>query len=50
MALLAPNIYILQYLKSTGQLTDAILAKAKPFLSSGEGPGPDLGNEGGKRS
>lgn len=50
MALLAPNIYILQYLKSTGQLTDAILAKAKPFLSSGEGPGRDLGNEGGKRS
>lgn len=36
MALLAPNIYILQYLKSTGQLTDAILKKADHFLTSGE--------------
>ncbi|CAG06491.1 unnamed protein product [Tetraodon nigroviridis] len=35
MALLAPNIYILQYLKSTGQLTDTILKKATHFLTSG---------------
>lgn len=40
MALLAPNIYILQYLKSTGQLTDAILKKANHFLTSGELPDP----------
>lgn len=40
MALLAPNIYILQYLKSTEQLTDAILKKATHFLTSGEEPDP----------
>ncbi|XP_056230564.1 alpha-2-macroglobulin-like [Seriola aureovittata] len=35
MALLAPNIYILQYLKNTKQLTPAILEKATNFLTSG---------------
>ena len=36
MALLAPNIYILQYLKDTQQLTTAIMEKATNFLTSGE--------------
>ncbi|KAM9853544.1 alpha-2-macroglobulin-like protein 1 [Aulostomus maculatus] len=35
MALLAPNIYILQYLKNTEQLTPAIMEKATRFLTSG---------------
>ncbi|KAL3992357.1 BRCA1/BRCA2-containing complex subunit 3 [Sarotherodon galilaeus] len=35
MALLAPNIYILQYLKGTQQLTPAIMEKATNFLTSG---------------
>ncbi|XP_067363561.1 alpha-2-macroglobulin-like isoform X1 [Channa argus] len=35
MALLAPNIYILQYLKGTQQLTPAIREKATNFLTSG---------------
>uniref|UniRef100_A0A3Q1J0L5 Alpha-2-macroglobulin-like n=1 Tax=Anabas testudineus TaxID=64144 RepID=A0A3Q1J0L5_ANATE len=35
MALLAPNIYILQYLKNTQQLTPAISEKATNFLTSG---------------
>ncbi|XP_076591398.1 alpha-2-macroglobulin-like [Chaetodon auriga] len=35
MALLAPNIYILQYLKNTQQLTPAIKEKANNFLTSG---------------
>uniref|UniRef100_UPI0037E830FF alpha-2-macroglobulin-like n=1 Tax=Semicossyphus pulcher TaxID=241346 RepID=UPI0037E830FF len=35
MALLAPNIYILQYLKNTQQLTTDIQEKAANFLSSG---------------
>ncbi|XP_067449972.1 alpha-2-macroglobulin-like [Thunnus thynnus] len=35
MALLAPNIYILQYLKNTQQLTPAIMEKATKFLTSG---------------
>ncbi|XP_036005772.1 alpha-2-macroglobulin-like protein 1 isoform X1 [Fundulus heteroclitus] len=35
MLLFAPNIFILDYLKSSGQLTEAILAKAKRFLESG---------------
>uniref|UniRef100_A0A3Q1JBD5 Alpha-2-macroglobulin-like n=1 Tax=Anabas testudineus TaxID=64144 RepID=A0A3Q1JBD5_ANATE len=35
MALLAPNIYILQYLKNTQQLTPAIREKATNFLTSG---------------
>ncbi|XP_072565869.1 alpha-2-macroglobulin-like protein 1 [Paramormyrops kingsleyae] len=35
MAILAPDIYILQYLKSTKQLTPAILNKATDFLRSG---------------
>ncbi|XP_028274578.1 alpha-2-macroglobulin-like [Parambassis ranga] len=35
MALLAPNIYILQYLKGTQQLTPAIIEKATNFLTSG---------------
>ncbi|XP_015250542.1 PREDICTED: pregnancy zone protein-like [Cyprinodon variegatus] len=35
MLLFAPNIFILNYLKSSGQLTDAILQKAKHFLESG---------------
>lgn len=36
MALLAPNIYILQYLQSTQQLTKAIMEKASNFLTSGK--------------
>lgn len=36
MALLAPNIYILQYLKNTQQLTPAINEKATNFLTSGQ--------------
>lgn len=36
MLLFAPNIFILNYLKSTGQLTPDILEKAKRFLESGE--------------
>uniref|UniRef100_A0A3P9C0N3 Alpha-2-macroglobulin n=1 Tax=Maylandia zebra TaxID=106582 RepID=A0A3P9C0N3_9CICH len=35
MALLAPNIYILHYLKGTQQLTAAIMEKATNFLTSG---------------
>ncbi|XP_047195468.1 alpha-2-macroglobulin-like [Hippoglossus stenolepis] len=35
MALLAPNIYILHYLKNTQQLTPAIMEKSTNFLSSG---------------
>ncbi|XP_075892095.1 alpha-2-macroglobulin-like [Nelusetta ayraudi] len=35
MALLAPNIYILQYLKNTDQLTPAIKEKSDKFLTSG---------------
>ncbi|XP_070762047.1 alpha-2-macroglobulin-like [Enoplosus armatus] len=35
MVLLAPNIYILQYLKNTQQLTTAIKEKATNFLTSG---------------
>ncbi|XP_075891994.1 alpha-2-macroglobulin-like [Nelusetta ayraudi] len=35
MARLAPNIYILEYLKSTQQLTKAIMEKASNFLTSG---------------
>ncbi|KAJ8001525.1 hypothetical protein DPEC_G00170390 [Dallia pectoralis] len=35
MALLAPNIYILEYLKNTAQLTPVILDKATKFLISG---------------
>lgn len=37
MALLAPNIYILQYLEKTKQLTPAVREKAVEFLRSGEG-------------
>lgn len=36
MALLAPNIYILEYLQNTQQLTKAIMEKASNFLTSGE--------------
>uniref|UniRef100_A0A8C9X830 Alpha-2-macroglobulin n=1 Tax=Sander lucioperca TaxID=283035 RepID=A0A8C9X830_SANLU len=35
MALLAPNIYILEYLRNTQQLTPAIREKATNFLTSG---------------
>uniref|UniRef100_A0A673XTT8 Alpha-2-macroglobulin-like n=1 Tax=Salmo trutta TaxID=8032 RepID=A0A673XTT8_SALTR len=35
MALLSPNIYILEYLRNTKQLTPAILDKATKFLTSG---------------
>ncbi|XP_030601192.1 alpha-2-macroglobulin-like isoform X2 [Archocentrus centrarchus] len=35
MALLAPNIYILHYLKGTEQLTQAIMEKAANFMTSG---------------
>ncbi|XP_034722592.1 alpha-2-macroglobulin-like [Etheostoma cragini] len=35
MALLAPNIYILEYLRNTQQLTPAIKEKATNFLTSG---------------
>lgn len=37
MALLAPNIYILQYLEKTSQLTPDIRKKAIEFLRGGEG-------------
>uniref|UniRef100_A0A8C7V2E6 Alpha-2-macroglobulin-like n=1 Tax=Oncorhynchus mykiss TaxID=8022 RepID=A0A8C7V2E6_ONCMY len=36
MALLAPNIYILEYLRNTEQLTPAIRDKAIKFLTSGK--------------
>lgn len=36
MAVLSPNIYILQYLENTKQLTSAIREKASSFLKSGE--------------
>lgn len=36
MALLAPNIYIAQYLKDTQQLTPAIEQKIVNFLTNGE--------------
>lgn len=39
MALLAPNIYILQYLEKTNQLTPAVREKAVDFLRSGEALG-----------
>lgn len=39
MARLAPNIYILQYLETTKQLTPAIREKALEFLRSGEALG-----------
>lgn len=32
----APNIYILRYLQSSGQLTPEILARAKTYLDTGE--------------
>ncbi|XP_043975302.1 alpha-2-macroglobulin-like protein 1 isoform X1 [Gambusia affinis] len=35
MVLFAPNIFILNYLKSSGQLTETILEKARRFLESG---------------
>ncbi|XP_013884831.1 alpha-2-macroglobulin [Austrofundulus limnaeus] len=35
MLLFAPDVFILDYLKSSGQLTPAILNKAKVFLQSG---------------
>ncbi|XP_072235418.1 alpha-2-macroglobulin-like isoform X2 [Leuresthes tenuis] len=35
MVLFAPNIFILNYLNSTGQLTQKILEKARRFLESG---------------
>ena len=36
MAILSPNIYILQYLQNTGQLTADIREKATNFLKNGE--------------
>lgn len=36
MALLAPNIYILEYLTNTQQLTPEIKARATNFLTSGK--------------
>lgn len=36
MAVLSPNIYILQYLENTEQLTSAIRERATGFLKSGE--------------
>lgn len=36
MLLFAPNIYILQYLESSGQLTTEIKNRAITFLESGE--------------
>ena len=36
MVLFAPNIYILQYLKRTQQLTEAIKNKATEFLQIGK--------------
>lgn len=42
MVLFAPNIFILNYLKSTGQLTPDIQEKATLFLESGECRTPSL--------
>lgn len=36
MALLAPNIYILDYLNKTGQLTEEVRSKAVGYLTTGE--------------
>lgn len=36
MLLFAPNIYILQYLESSGQLTPEIKERANTFLEGGE--------------
>lgn len=36
MVLFAPNIFILNYLKSTAQLTPDVLERATRFLESGE--------------
>ncbi len=36
IAVLSPNIYILQYLENTEQLTSAIRERATGFLKSGE--------------
>lgn len=36
MALLAPNIYILEYLTNTQQITPEIKARASNFLTSGK--------------
>ena len=36
MASWAPNIYVLQYLKSTNQLTDQLEEKAKGYMRVGE--------------
>jgi len=36
MLLFAPNVFILDYLKTTGQLTRAIRDRATRFLESGE--------------
>lgn len=44
MALLAPNIYILQYLEKTEQLTPPVKEKALRFLRSGEGSEGDRRN------
>ena len=38
MALLAPNIYILEYLTNTQQITAEIKARATNFLTSGKSP------------
>ena len=38
MALLAPNIYILEYLTNTQQITSKIKARATNFLTSGKSP------------
>ena len=38
MALLAPNIYILEYLTNTQQITEEIKARATNFLTSGKSP------------
>lgn len=36
MALFAPNIYILNYLNTTGQLTEETKSKAIGYLTAGE--------------
>lgn len=36
MALFTPNIYALDYLNKTGQLTDEIRVKGTGYLSTGE--------------
>ena len=44
MVLFAPNIYVLQYLKRTRQLTEAIRKKAIQFLQIGKASNQNFKN------